>query len=1012
MAVCAQCGQANPAGARFCNSCGAQLDAGAQPGHGARKTVTVVFCDMADSTALGERFDPEVVRSVMSRFYEAARAPVARHGGTVEKVIGDALVAVFGIPAVREDDALRAVRAASEMQAAVLAMGDVQARIGVNTGEVLAGGATPGESLMAGDAVNVAARLQQAAAPGEVLVGAATWDLVGHAVRGDRVEPVVAKGKRHPLVAWRLDGVDATAGGHRRRLDLPMVGRDSELELLRWTLERTDRTRRPHLVTVLGAPGIGKSRLVSEVAGLRADLTVLTGHCRASAASSSLEPLLEVARAVVPDGDPSSGLAELMPGEPDALAVGACLAPGGAAGVSDIAWAVSRLIGTMSLSRTLAIVLEDVHWADDALLDVVEQLLGHSRLRFLLVVCTARPEFADRRPEWGARANSFSFTLERLDDDQTRRLLTHAGPALPAERAEHIVAVAEGNPLFAEHLAALLDDRTAPVGLPPSIQVLLTARLEALPEPEREVASVAAVAGRDFPLAAVEALVGRPIQADVERLEHRELFAPTAAGREQFTHALLQEAAYALIPKRRRADVHVRLARWLDADGASDAVVGDHLDRAFVLRAEVGTAGDDPDRLGEEAGTRLAAAGRRADAMGDPGRARVMLERALELLPETSPGRAAAMIELAAAGWNLFDGAEVRQLLDAGADLAATRGQRALELRARVLRLGAEPDRSTEWPTYSNPAGIAETDAALRELEMLGDPRALATALCAWAEIETNRGRAADAGASARRALDVLRASEDDTVWALSALVRAVIESPMPVSDCETLLAQLTDDLGARPTVRSELISGQAILELLRGNADQASRLIETGREIERDLGRWRAWLLLDDYGRMLARVGRFEDVPGVLRPVIAKMELLDARWEAATARSWLGLAEARMGNADAAVISAIVAPFDAFPAIEYEHLTRAQLMRAEACLATGDVTRAVARAHEAVGVAVGGDWLLLTAEARMTLARALNASGDVDGARAEAAKAAALYAAKGCVTAHPEALPGAGLAG
>ena len=231
-------------------ACASPLASGDETAREVRKTVTVIFCDVVGSTELGERFDPEVMRGVMARFYAAAREPIERHGGTVEKVIGDALVAVFGIPVVHEDDALRAVRAALEMRDAVRAMGDIQARIGVNTGDVLARDATPGESLVVGDAVNVAARLEQAAAPGEVLVGAATWALVAHAARGERVAPVAAKGKREPLPAWRLEGVDPSAHGQRRRLDLPMIGREAELDLLRWTLDRTDQHR-------AAAPGDG-----------------------------------------------------------------------------------------------------------------------------------------------------------------------------------------------------------------------------------------------------------------------------------------------------------------------------------------------------------------------------------------------------------------------------------------------------------------------------------------------------------------------------------------------------------------------------------------------------------------------------------------------------------------------------------------------------------------------------------------------------------------------------------
>src|SRR6185503_2897884 len=256
--TCPRCGVENPEQSRFCNACGASVDAESQPTREVRKTVTVLFCDVVGSPSLAERCGPEILRDLMARFYAAIREPVERHGGTVEKVIGDALVAVFGIPAVHEDDALRAVRAALEMRDAVAGMGEIRARIGVNTGDVLATGATQGDSLVVGDAVNVAARLEQAAAPGTVLVGEATWALVAHAAHGHQVEPLAAKGKSEPLAAWVLESVDPLAPGHRRRLDLPMVGRATELGLVRLTADRTAQLRRPHLVTMLGQPGIGK----------------------------------------------------------------------------------------------------------------------------------------------------------------------------------------------------------------------------------------------------------------------------------------------------------------------------------------------------------------------------------------------------------------------------------------------------------------------------------------------------------------------------------------------------------------------------------------------------------------------------------------------------------------------------------------------------------------------------------------------------------------------------------
>jgi len=345
-----------------------------------------------------------------------------------------------------------------------------------------------------------------------------------------------------------------------------------------------------------------------------------------------------------------------------------------------------------------------------------------------------------------------------------------------------------------------------------------------------------------------------------------------------------------------------------------------------------------------------------------------LLERALELLSEDSPGRAAAMIELAAAGWNLLPGEEVRRLLDAGADLAAERGLRALELRARILRIGAVPDNSSE----ALPAQevIAETDAALSELEALADPRALGTVLCTRANAECSLGRAADATASAQRALDVLRAADEDMVWALANLVWGLVESPMPVAEAGELLARLLDELGVRPSVRSELIVGLAELAELSGQADRAATLVETVREIERDLGRSKGFRVPELSGVMLVRAGRFEEARSPLRLAIAELERLGAEDNMNVARAWLGLAEVRHGNLEAA---RAVAP----PPAGYEGGARAHILHAELHLAEGDAGRAVERAQAAVDVATTGDWVVLNADARLALARALRAAAD-----------------------------------
>ena len=773
-----------------------------------------------------------------------------------------------------------------------------------------------------------------------------------------------------------------------------MIGREAELDLLRWALDRTTQGQRPHLVTVLGQPGIGKSRLVAESPRLGVGLIVLTGHCRATTQSSSLEPLLEAVRGLGVDGDGLQGrVAELMPGDPDGPAVAACLARGSQAGAPDIGWAASRLLGAAATVGPLVVVLEDVHWADDMLLDVVEQLLARGRGQSLLVVCTARPELADRRPRWGAGSNMISIALERLDDAQTRRLLTNASSVLADDQAEQIVATAEGNPLFAEHLAALVGDHEASTGLPRSIQVLLTARLEALPERELEVMGVAAVAGRDFPVAAVEALIDGPVAEQLEHLVQRELLEPTGPGRQQFGHALLQEAAYGLIPKARRSELHVRLADWMVENGGGDALIGEHLQQAHRLRVELGLDDQRTAELAEWAGMRLAAAGRRADALGEPVRAKALLERARALLPEAGAAYVAATIELAAAGWNISTPAERLELLDTGAALAAERGLRALELRASILRIGAVPESSQF--ALSDEQVAAEIDAAIRELEGLADPRALATALCTRADVEASLGRAADALASSLRAVELLRAADEDTVWALQNMVWAAINSPMPVSQAEALLDGLMVDLGMRPTTRVELLQGQARLAVLRGRTDDAWALFEAARELDRELGRNSAWLLVFQHGQLLIDSGRDAEARQVLEPYVRELERRGLRSSAAEARCALGLAEVRAGDTGAARAETADLVDVELSWHRYDVRASARIVLSEASLADGDAPAAVELARQAVAVSATGDWVLLHGLAQLTLARALAAAGDPQGAATQARAAAAVYQAK-----------------
>jgi class 3 adenylate cyclase len=521
MLVCPGCGRENPDDAKFCNGCGAAL-VPAAPAREVRKTVTVLFSDVTGSTSLGERLDPEAVRRVMARWFEAARGVLERHGGTVEKFVGDAVMAVFGIPVLHEDDALRAVRAAADLRDELDRLNaglerdhgvQIEVRTGVNTGEVVAG---EGQTLATGDAVNVAARLEQAAAPGEILLGARTLSLVRAAVEAEPVEPLALKGKAEPVPAFRLKSVRRDAPGFARRLDAPMVGRDGELAQLAQAYRRAIEERAPYLFTVLGTAGIGKSRLTYEfLAGVRAEATILRGRCLPYGDGITYWPLSEMLQEAA-HHELRARLLELLAGEPDAeLIAGRLAGTLGAAGPGatseETAWAARKLFERLARERPLVIVFDDLHWGEPTLLDLVDHLIDWSRGAPILVLCLARPELLEVRPGWGGgKLNATSILLEPLSEEQAVELiegLLGENPLDAVVRAR-IADAAEGNPLFVEQMLAMLREDGADVELavPPTIQALLAARLDRLGREERAVIGRASVEGKVFHRSAVAEL--------------------------------------------------------------------------------------------------------------------------------------------------------------------------------------------------------------------------------------------------------------------------------------------------------------------------------------------------------------------------------------------------------------------------------------------------------------------------------------------------------------------------
>jgi class 3 adenylate cyclase/tetratricopeptide (TPR) repeat protein len=937
VAVCASCGAENREEARFCDSCGGAL-AEAAPVREVRKVVTVLFCDVTGSTALGERIDPESLRHVMARYFETAKAVVELHGGTVEKFIGDAVMAVFGVPAVHEDDALRAVRAAEELRGGLAELNDeleqsygtrLELRMGVNTGEVVTG---TEERLATGDAVNVAARLEQAAQPGEVLLGEETYGLVRKGVEAESAPRLAAKGKAEPLAAYRLLSVQADAPN--RRAGAPMVGRGRQRKLLEDAFASVSGERTCHLFTVLGTAGVGKSRLVFEFLSELEGAIVARGRCLSYGEGISYWPVTEVVKQLGLSGNAIGPLASIL-GDDSA-----------ASSPEEIAWAFRKLLESRAAEGPLVVVFDDVHWGESTFLDLVEHVADLSRGAPILLLCLARPELLDMRPAWGGgKLNATNVLLEPLGTEESLELIESLTRGIGDGLRDRILEAAGGNPLFVEEMVAMVPEDGRDVAVPPTIQALLAARLDQLDPAERGVLERGAVEGQVFHRGAVAALAPdeRQVDGKLITLVRKDLVRPETAvvaddEAYRFRHLLIRDTAYEALSKATRVELHERFAIWLQEFGADlvelDEIVGYHLEQAYRYRVELGPLDAAATKIGTQAADRLLASANRARERGDSLASQALLARAVDLLPAESGLRVEATIDLAVSHADLGEFARAAVLRDEAA--AAAHASRDERLLARVKLAGAEAQVQYD-PNATMRGALALAEEALAELERLGDEEGAVWALRLVGNFRAWLGSGADA----------------EVLWT-QAQERAERFSPRLVSEVmiwrswDIWWGETPAEEGIRRCDefmrRSSSKRLEAIALLVRGTQKAAMNRVEEGRE---DVAAGRA--LLKDLNDRIWWAGS--------SMIEAEMELL-------------------VGNADAAYETLTVGHERLAASAETGYLATVIGLRAQAALELGREDEALRLAEESGRVAAPDDFEP-HARQRMVRARALARRGD-----------------------------------
>jgi class 3 adenylate cyclase len=805
-----------------------------------RRLVTIVFVDIVESLALADELDPEALGVVLRRYFDTVSAALTRHGGTVEKYAGDAVMAAFGVPVSHEDDALRAARAALEIRAGIAALAEelvrahgveLEVRIGLESGEVVATPTDARQRLVTGEAVGVAARLQQSAAAGEIVVGELAGRLIDHAAALEALGELAIRGKREPVRAYRLVELARLAPAFESGAEATLTGRKRELAALRRSLKRAVDGGSVRVALVAGAPGVGKSRLAAELVRRTRGITALWGRCLSYGDGITYWPLREAVREASAVKERDAVLTALDAETPPP-------AP-------EIALLFRRLCERLARDRPLVLVFDDLHWAEPTFLELLELTVARGQGP-ILVVCLAREELLEERPDFlEGRENVDRIPLDELSSEETDALLDGLGGAiLESDQRARIVETAEGNPFFLEQLLALaVEGGLAARELPATVQALLAARLDRLGPGERSVLERGAVVGKDFSAEDVLSLLDPDAvptaDTHLRTLSARGFVRPRGEETFTFRHALVREAVYRAAPKRLRAELHERYADRLDETAPDlpelDEFAGYHLEQAYRLRIELGESDRRTEQLAEDAGRRLGEAGIRAWKRVDVHATTSLLGRSTSLLSAGDARRLDYLCELGIAVRVSGDPDRAAELLDVAIAESESSGDRRAEFRAKIER---EYIRLMRQPETTADGLLDATAKGLSVFETIGDERALGRAWLLHGFVQGgHRGLHKDWEEAAERALAHYANAGWPTSTCLGQLAAALYYGPTPVSAgiarCESLLHDRAVDRAGRAHVTAYL--GGLVAQ--QGDFDEARARIAAARTAYDELG-------------------------------------------------------------------------------------------------------------------------------------------------------------------------------